>query len=115
VSAPWKTLSGAGLALAGCGVAGAVYAMVVIRRARSQPRYRPQLEDWVWHAALPLLAYIILTVAASVLPRYTEEALSLIAAVTLGLVFIGIHNSWDTITYIVIDSHENSEDTTRRQ
>ena len=103
LSAPWASLSLAGLGLAACGVAGVVYAVIVVRRARRQQAYRPVLEDWVWHAVLPFLAYAVLLAAAVLLPRYSGPALSLLATVTLGLVFIGIHNAWDTITYIAVD------------
>ena len=47
VSAPWPSLALAGLGLAPCGVAGVVYAVVVVRRARRQEGYRPVLEDWL--------------------------------------------------------------------
>jgi len=73
------------------------------------------MEDWVWHAALPLFAYLTLVVAAALLSRHPEPALSLIAAVTLGLVFIGIHNAWDTITYVATDSEHGSEETGRSE
>ena len=109
LSAPWPSLSIAGLSLAPCGVAGVVYAVVVVRRTRLQQGYRPVLEDWVWHAILPFLAYAALLAAAVLLPHYSGPALSLVAAAALGLVFIGIHNSWDTITYIAADRHQPDE------
>lgn len=111
VSAPWPSLALAGLGLAPCGVAGVVYAVVVVRRARRQEGYRPVLEDWVWHAVLPFLAYGALLAAAALLPRHSGPALSLVAAATLGLVFIGIHNSWDTITYIAADPGHRPDET----
>ena len=49
--------------------------------------------------------------AATLCSRHPEPALSLIAAVTLGVVFIGIRNAWDTITYLATDSEQGSEDT----
>lgn len=104
LSAPWTSPSGLQFTLVACGIAGVLYAVIVIRRARRPHRYQPELEDWVWHAALPLFAYLTLVVAAALLSRHPEPALSLTAAVTLGLVFIGIHNAWDTITYVATDS-----------
>lgn len=104
LSAPWASPSGLQLALIACGIAGVGYAVIVIRRARRQRGYRPGLEDWVWHAVLPLAAYLTLAVAAAFLARRPGPALCLVAAVTLGLVFVGIHNAWDTITYIATDS-----------
>jgi hypothetical protein len=49
-------------------------------------------------------------VAAAILPRRPELALFPVAAVTLVLVFIGIHNAWDTITYLATDSAKGQED-----
>jgi hypothetical protein len=103
LSVPWASPCGLQLTLGACGIAGVLYAVIVIRRARGSHQYRPELEDWVWHAALPLLAYLTLVVAAALFSRHPEPALSLIAAVTLGLVFIGIHNAWDTITYVATE------------
>lgn len=109
LSAPWASLPGAGLALGACGITGIVYAGIVVRRARRQQRYRPEPEDWVWHAVLPCLAYAVLTLAGGLLSRHAALALSLVAAVILGLVFIGIHNAWDTITYIAVEPQHGPE------
>jgi hypothetical protein len=111
-SAPWPSLSIAGLGLAACGVAGVVYAWIVVRRARRQQGYRPVLEDWVWHAVLPFLAYAVLSVAGVLLPRYTGPALSCVATAALGLVFVGIHNAWDAIVYIAAEPRRRPEETT---
>ena len=105
---PWTAPLGLQCTVGACGVAGIVYGLIVIDRARRSDRYRPTLEDWIWHAAFPLAAYVALTLAAGVFPGYTTWALSLIAAVTLGLVFIGIHNAWDTITYVVTQSERGA-------
>ena len=103
LSAPWPGLRGAGFSLAACGAAGVVYAAVVVRRARRSQGYKPVLEDWIWHALLPSLAYTVLLVAGLSLSRYPETALALVAAVSLLLIFVGIHNAWDAVTYIAID------------
>src|SRR5262245_25439095 len=52
LSAPWPALSGVGLVLGVCGVAGLVYTTIVVRHARRQTGYAPVLEDWIWHGAL---------------------------------------------------------------
>ena len=107
LSAPWQTLSHAAFALGICGAAGVAYALIVIRRARSialrQTGYKPVLEDWLWHAVFPFIAYAALLVAAVVLPHFPTPALFVIGAVALLLLFTGIHNAWDTVTYIAID------------
>jgi len=85
------------------GVAGTIYSLITLRRAQRQRDYQPVFEDWLFHAILPLLAYGTLLGAALALVARTEVALFAIAAVALLLLSIGIHNSWDTVTYIVLD------------
>jgi hypothetical protein len=102
LSAPWTALWQPGLAVAGCGVLGVVYSIVVLRRARRQRVYQPVLEDWVWHAILPILAYATLLVAGVIIERSSVGALYCIGAAVVLLVFIGIHNAWDTVTYVMM-------------
>ena len=101
-SAPWHDVGPLGIALVLTGAAGLVYAVAVLRRARRQRDYDPVLEDWIWHAALPILAYAALVLAGLQLPRGTTGALYIVGGVSLLLVFIGIHNAWDTVTYVVV-------------
>jgi len=100
LTAPWSALSSAGIALGVCGVAGLVYALMVVRRARRQTDYVPVLEDWIWHGALPLIAYAALLVAAVLLQRSPASSLFLIGGTALLLLFVGIHNAWDAVIYI---------------
>ena len=91
------------LLIGACGIAGAVYALLVARRAKRQPDYVPVLEDWIWHVALPFISYVALFIAAMLLFRRETAALFMMGAAALLLLFIGIHNAWDTITYIVVE------------
>jgi hypothetical protein len=100
LSAPWRTLASPALALAATGLGGLLYAAIVIRRARRQSDYKPVFEDWLWHAILPVLAYGAIIGGASAMVADAPDALFAVAAATLLLVFIGIHNAWDTVTYI---------------
>ena len=102
LSAPWKTLWHAGLLLGLCGSGGVIYIMVVVARARHQTFYQPVLEDWIWHIILPLVSYSTLVSAAFLIPGGLPElALFGIASGAVLFLFIGIHNAWDTVTYIV--------------
>jgi hypothetical protein len=101
MSAPWATLFAVALALGCCGMLGLGYCTSVLIRARRQTGYAPVLEDWIWHTILPFTAYGALTLSALLLRGAPREWLFVIAAATLGLLLIAIHNAWDTVTYIV--------------
>ena len=74
------------------------------------------LEDWIWHIALPLVAYALMTVSAVMLPGRRTLAPFGIGVAVLLLVFIGIHNAWDTVTYVALQRTATSsqpENTTK--
>lgn len=102
LSAPWQALSNTALALGVCGVAGLIYTAIIIKRTQRLITYRPVLEDWFWFIVLPLIAFTLLLVGAVLLTRYPQRILFLIGATVLMLLFIGIHNAWDTVTYIAV-------------
>jgi hypothetical protein len=110
LSAPWYSLSRVGVAVGACGVAGLVYGVIVARRAQGQTTYRPVFEDWLWHVVLPLIAYALLLISAPILPNYPQRILFLVGAAVLLLLFIGIHNAWDTVTYIAIGGLEKPKE-----
>lgn len=103
LTAPWQELPNAALALGVAGLAGIAYALIVLRRARRQEGYKPVFEDWLWHNILPFVAYGMVAASAMFLPRNPAPTLFWVGAAALLLLFIGIHNSWDTVTYIAID------------
>ena len=103
LSAPWQALWNAGLLLGLSGLGGMIYVVIVLRRARRQTDYQPVLEDWLWHTVFPLVSYTALLVAAILLPGHPAPALFVIAAGTVLLLFIGIHNAWDNVTYTAIE------------
>jgi len=113
LSAPWQALWNAGLLLGLCGLGGTLYIVIVARRARRQTDYQPVLEDWLWHTVFPLVSYIAFVVAAIVLPGSPTATLFVIGAGTVLLLFIGIHNAWDTVTFVAIElsrSENKSQD-----
>jgi hypothetical protein len=105
MSAPWPSLFAVSIALALCGLAGLTYGAIVIRRAHRQTAYQPVWEDWLWHAILPCSVYATFTVAAVIVPARTVLALFSVGGASLVLLLIGIHNAWDTVTYLVAQAH----------
>lgn len=109
LSAPWPALWMAGLLLGLLGLGGMIYMIIVLRRARRQTDYQPVLEDWLWHTVVPSVAYATLLISATWLPRQPTPALFVIAAGTVLLLFIGIHNAWDNVAYIALELYPRQD------
>jgi hypothetical protein len=101
LSAPWNAISSAAIVYGLVGAVGVIYAAIVARRMRIQTIYQPVFEDWLFHAYLPLLAYATLAISAYATLAHAREALFAVGAAALMLLFIGIHNAWDGVTYHV--------------
>jgi len=109
LSAPWQRFKDPAHVVGATALAGVVYVLIVLRRMLRQTGYKPVLEDWVWHAVLPMTAYAALFVGAAGLSHDQIWALFLIAAVSLLLLGIGIHNAWDTVTYLATQPRETDK------
>ena len=104
LSAPWRGMGSVSIIWAVIGVSGLVYTVIVIRRLKKQTIYRPVFEDWLFHALLPATAYVMLTGSGVVAHSYSRRALFFVGFATLLLLFVGIHNAWDAVTYHVFFS-----------
>ena len=99
--APWEAITIPALLCALVGLGGTAYAIIVTHRMRTQTVYRPEFEDWLFHALLPLAAYMVLALSAFAAPIHVRHALFGVGGAALLLLFIGIHNAWDSIAYQV--------------
>ena len=115
MSAPWHRLSKPGALLAICGFTGLVYSILVSRRARRQTSYTLVFEDWLFHVVLPAAAYAVLAGAAIALRVSPEPVLFVIGGAALLLLFIGIHNAWDAVTYIAVVRGPQQDDGAAKQ
>ena len=106
LSAPWQRLKDPAHLVGLIAIVGVLYVAIVWRRMRKQSGYKPVLEDWIFHLALPLLDYALLFVGAAGLSHDQEWALFLVAGVSLAQLCIGIHNAWDTVVYVVSQRRE---------
>jgi hypothetical protein len=102
MTAPWPSTSGPQLLLAATGTVGVGYAVMVLRLARRQKDYKPVFEDWLFHFGLPFLAYAAVLVSGFTLERAHLSSLFAVGGANVLLLFVGIHNAWDTVTYIVL-------------
>lgn len=100
--APWHAIAPVAALVGLMGVGGAWYTGIVVRRMRSQLAYEPEFEDWLFHAVLPFAGYAALLIAAFVATTHLREALFGVGAAALLLLFCGIHNAWDAVSYFVL-------------
>jgi len=100
LSTPGQTASTLGACITVAGAGGLVYACWVVRQARAQKGYAPVFEDWVFHAGLPVFSYACLFLAGVIAFFHPGGALYIVAATSLILLFIGIHNAWDGAVYM---------------
>jgi hypothetical protein len=101
VSAPWKGIGMVAVLWGLVGLFGVVYAVIVVRRLRRQTAYQPVFEDWLFHVLLPFASYATLAVSAWLAYTDPHPALFLVGSAALLLLFVGIHNAWDAVTYHV--------------
>ncbi|MEA2326861.1 MAG: hypothetical protein QOE68_1820 [Thermoanaerobaculia bacterium] len=103
---PRQTPASLAACLAAEGLAGIVYAMIVMLRFGKEMHYKPVLEDRIWHLVLPSIAYTSLFASGIAAYRHEVGALYVVAATALLLLLIGIHNAWDAAVYIAMRKRE---------
>lgn len=113
LSAPWQALWPVSLLLGLAGLVGVTYILFVLWLARHRmENYQLVLSDWLWYTILPLVSYAALVVAAILLLSQPALSMFVIASATMLLLFIGIHNAWDVVTYTAFE-HPQLQDTSQ--
>jgi hypothetical protein len=111
LSSPGQTPASIGAGSAILGLAGLTYvggAMLVAGRLRE---YQPVGEDWLWHGAFPIIAYIgFLIVAVVVCTGHVAGGLRVLAADTVFILLTGIHNAWDAATWVALSASRRKRD-----
>ncbi len=100
LSAPWHSFIGPTVLLGLTGLYGVVYVARVSLRAKRMREYVPDWEDWIWFWILPFAAYGAILLSSAGLIAAPATALFGLAGATTLLVFIGIRNSWDVVTFL---------------
>ncbi|MBV8727922.1 MAG: hypothetical protein JO233_09050 [Candidatus Eremiobacteraeota bacterium] len=102
LSAPWHSLLPIVILVAIAGAFGMGYIARAIHRTTRLTEYRPDLSDWISYHFVPLIAYAAIFAGAIVLLSASRTALFFIAAGAVALIFVGIRNAWDTVTYLAV-------------
>jgi hypothetical protein len=109
-SAPWNGIAPIAVLWGLIGAIGLAYVVIVARRMRAQTVYEAVFEDRLFHVFLPFTAYALLGASACAAYAYPRPALFLVGAAVLLLLFDGIHNAWDIVTYhVFVKRHEQRE------
>jgi hypothetical protein len=99
--APWHSITPISIIWGAVGVIGFVYQCVVVRRMGRQEAYKPGVEDWLFYVVLPFTSYLLLVLSPFAVTSHEREAAFAVGAATVLMLFAGIHNSWDSISYHV--------------
>jgi hypothetical protein len=100
--APWHSLPHVAVLMGLSGLIGLGYAARIAFRASKLSSYKPDLEDWICYTVLPLLAYATILGAGIGLSTAPANALFALAGAVILLIFTGIHNAWDVVTFVTI-------------
>jgi hypothetical protein len=108
---PHQTLLSMCLGLGAVGSAGLIYIRTVTSKIRfNLGSYIPVREDWRWNVILPGIAYGGLLVMALLIWRYPEFTLYAIAAISMLLLFVGIHNAWDIAVWMSLKRQDPAQE-----
>ncbi len=112
MTAPWDSVEMLGGLLAACGLAGIGYSLRVFWHTR-KAAYKPGLGDWAWYVIFPLIAHFGLLAAAVLIYSAAEWSLVPVAADALIFLLLGVHNSWDTVTFVAVQHGSQSRSSDR--
>lgn len=98
--APWPRplLPGVIVALVGIGGVGVVARATW--RTRRLRNYVADTEDFLWYTVAPLIAYGVMLAGAARFIALAQDAPFEVAGSVLFLIFIGIRNAWDVVTFL---------------
>ena len=103
LSVPHQIVLSLSLGLGAAGVAGLGYVVfIAAAMRRNASDYAPVLDDLVWHLLLPTLCYGALLTASLIIWNRTQISLCIIAAVSMLLLLIGVHNAWDIAVWVSV-------------
>jgi hypothetical protein len=99
-----------GVCLLLSGIAGAIYTCYNTRQVQQEDGYT-YMSDWAWRHVAPGLDYVALFIAGIVVWLDDALALYIMGASATVMLFIGVHNAWDTAVWIAAEHPEEEPGT----
>ena len=112
MTSPQHSATSLGASLVAVALIGLGYMVAVLVRMQRVKAYSPVAEDWIWHVALPLIAYVTIATCGSLILRGRFGPLYFVGAASLLILYIGIHNAWDTATWMAVHGRDSGNETT---
>lgn len=109
LSAPWRGITFIAAIWGLTGISGMFYVGLVTRHLRMQKAYEPVFEDWLFHVLLPFASYLGLAGSSFAARAHLRPALFLVGGTLLVLLFVGIHNAWDAVTYHIFTKKKRQD------
>jgi hypothetical protein len=81
------------------GLLGLLYSLLIASRVRES---EVDLEDRIWYAVVPILAYLVMITAAILVLRQDPFALDALAAAGALFLVTGIRNAWDLTLFFAV-------------
>jgi hypothetical protein len=106
---PWHSAALPGTATAIAGIGGLSYVARLTFRSRRLGSYTADLEDWLFYFISPIVAYAAIAAGGAALALVSVNALYAIAAGVVILLFAGIHNAWDVVTFVASGKADRPE------
>ena len=107
--APFQSLVPIAIILGLAGAAGLLYCAHIGKRTSRLQNYTPDLEDWSCNVALPFIAYALLVAGALAMTAFPAPALYAPAIAVVLLIFVGVHNAWDVVTFLAMDQDADDD------
>jgi len=100
--APWRDLAPVAALLAIIGMCGVLYLSRIMVRTKRLTQYTPDLSDWLWYNIVPFASYGAILLGGVILLLSRQAALFALAAGVVLLIFVGIRNAWDVVTFLAV-------------
>jgi hypothetical protein len=102
MSAPFRSLVPIAILAGLTGIGGLIHVYRIARKTSALETYEPDAEDWWCYVLLPTVAYATLVIGALFMQAAPALALYAPAAAVTLLIFVGIHNAWDVVTFLAL-------------
>lgn len=105
--APWPRIAIPAAAVVLIALWGCAYQFGNMKRMGRMISYTADREDWFWYNIFPFLGYGASLAGGMMLVLAPAASLYVVGVSILAMIFIGIRNAWDIVTFVTGSSHDS--------